>query len=1078
MPTNDDWQEVPQDDWGEVETERPEPVKSIPERIISAIPDIPEAASEFSMSIPILGELAKKAGMGTAAVASYLKQQGRKPSVSYYGGTDIAGRAPTGKSLGEIYSEIGQMEATRAGELQERSPLLTTAAKFGGAASVPGAGLAGAGIKAAGSRILGESMVAYGDSLVREGEVSAEENAKITGGIVAAIEGLIGGSKVGRQLFTKFMAGVDGSTVKKYLERSDEINATELETIKDAIDETMEGKRSAVAKAKESEALAKEQYGAAIRSTKDSARQARETAKEAVGKANTDLQRAKQDLTDAISKKGTTPETVDKISEAMVEVRKKVSEASGHAFRILEKRGQSVDMQPAKEFLEETLENYRIGGGLTDEEGVQKIQKLIKMIDDVPRARLSKPEDKFVFKGEAGGGIDIPGHRETPIDILENQDGERFFEVRGLGKWKESDVVEYMSENADYRYDYINELEGYPVRDSGLEYDDDVDLTNSRAGELFRDFINDHDEDLVEQLRYKKDKGGPLKEDKQPDNIVRMFGNRKEKLAKSPDEAGYVMDDEASEGAVQIWSSPADPTDIYLIDKDKGIVFDADDLERWAKDLEWTDSAGDKVRKYVDEGREQLPEFKSMEDVPRLKQLYKEIYDDIQSYEHPADIIKIASDMPGVSIARKGYGKETRLPATDVKRFIQYLDRMTDKAYYEAAKAGKYRDVGDRAIVGLRRFLDSDLKAIPEYKDAMKDLAWTTEVLDKAGDLFNYDSGRKIASRINRIIQGVTKGDKFASMDLQRLEDLASEVPGTDFMQDIGELQREKSLIGSPQGRRDLMLATPEHAELARQQERLKEAEAYLRPEAMQKVLSDLPEANLLRQSMGETRAAEEALEPVKKLTKDSTQSIIQGQVSRRKPNIEQRRALENLEKSDMPGLMQSIEDYGVKELFEKPYARGSRNVNWGAISMASIMSFFNQKFGGPAGGLIGGTLGAAADVIGPQTVKRLLDFEIAIQRGQKPKLKWTLDALKEAMTRGPRAYTLTMQNLISTNEEFKKAMGFKGDKAPQSNVPTPQLKEGMGEAALRGDNGVNAQHNIRMQTDPAYRKKVTNKKK
>lgn len=113
----------------------------------------------------------------------------------------------------------------------------------------------------------------------------------------------------------------------------------------------------------------------------------------------------------------------------------------------------------------------------------------------------------------------------------------------------------------------------------------------------------------------------------------------------------------------------------------------------------------------------------------------------------------------------------------------------------------------------------------------------------------------------------------------------------------------------------------------------------------------------------------------------------------------------------------QYLKDLNIKEAFEKPYVKGSRNVNLGR-SIGGMIASVGQKVSNEAGAIghgIGAVMGGVADLMGPQVVKRVIDVV------DSPAGKKFADVYRKAAERGPQAIVMTHELLKQNDPEYRK---------------------------------------------------------
>lgn len=112
----------------------------------------------------------------------------------------------------------------------------------------------------------------------------------------------------------------------------------------------------------------------------------------------------------------------------------------------------------------------------------------------------------------------------------------------------------------------------------------------------------------------------------------------------------------------------------------------------------------------------------------------------------------------------------------------------------------------------------------------------------------------------------------------------------------------------------------------------------------------------------------------------------------------------------------QYLTDLNTKQAFEKPYVKGSRNVNLGALSLggAAKIAAHKMESAGTIGAAVGAVLGAGADMVGPQTVKKVIDL-VDSPAGHK-----FAAIYRKAAERGPQAIAITHAILRQNDPEYR----------------------------------------------------------
>jgi len=310
-------------------------------------------------------------------------------------------------------------------------------------------------------------------------------------------------------------------------------------------------------------------------------------------------------------------------------------------------------------------------------------------------------------------------------------------------------------------------------------------------------------------------------------------------------------------------------------------------------------------------------------------------------------------------------GGNKKLSAEDAKKFVQYLDDTLDQAYSAAASAGGYVTRGDRALKDFRKEIDSQLKKIPEYAAEMAPLSNKVKLLN---DLQKHFKNKPASLRTLENI-----GDQANTPTREALKKLETET-GTKIFEPIEKYEFARAALGDQAALRSTKEGLPESKEFIRLVDGLK--------------------------------LAQEKFDPVKGMSLKSSGSIIK-KVGGERNKVQQEKMLRYLGDQTGQDFVQMAKDLGVKNALDQGFLRGSRNVNLGAFSLGGMAKGVSSLLGGTGEGggfaqAIGAGLGAAADVVGPQTYKKILDISMT------PQYKKYAKMLSEAAQRSPQALAVT----------------------------------------------------------------------
>ena len=73
-----------------------------------------------------------------------------------------------------------------------------------------------------------------------------------------------------------------------------------------------------------------------------------------------------------------------------------------------------------------------------------------------------------------------------------------------------------------------------------------------------------------------------------------------------------------------------------------------------------------------------------------------------------------------------------------------------------------------------------------------------------------------------------------------------------------------------------------------------------------------------------------------------------------------------------------------------------------------------------PQGGALGAVAGAMADIVGPQTYKKIVDLSMT------PQFQRYAKVLEEAAARGPLAAAVAHNNLLKSDQDYRRMMSEK----------------------------------------------------
>lgn len=381
--------------------------------------------------------------------------------------------------------------------------------------------------------------------------------------------------------------------------------------------------------------------------------------------------------------------------------------------------------------------------------------------------------------------------------------------------------------------------------------------------------------------------------------------------------------------------------------------------------------------------------------VPRLKGYLTSVMNEL----------KVAGVEP-IGAAGESFGKlagyrefldrigEKTISAQDAKRLVQMIDADTEALYH--ATAGRYTPPAGRALRGFRSHIDETLKESPAYAQAMGGLGDDVKLLKRM-----VDDGFGDEESLAQLLRAVS-GPK-GEFTLKTLDEFGKKT-GKDYVGKIRQYLDARQTLSSRVGMDEARRGLPEHAAL----ERAEQVVAEFAPNRRETAAMLLPSGKEQR-ALEDATAAHDALAGWSHATSENKlKSVMAGR------SIENRRAVEALEKQTGLPFSQMLADRRVADAFEKGYMHGSRNVNlWslvGALFGGSALFKDKEplfKFGG---GLVGGAIDAA----GPKMTQKLLDTFLAI-KGSK-----YAPVLERAYQRGPDALTATHLILLRSDPDYR----------------------------------------------------------
>lgn len=373
-----------------------------------------------------------------------------------------------------------------------------------------------------------------------------------------------------------------------------------------------------------------------------------------------------------------------------------------------------------------------------------------------------------------------------------------------------------------------------------------------------------------------------------------------------------------------------------------------------------------------------------------------------------ADLLKFV-DRLGKSV---GAGKEKALIGDEAVNAVNKLKMMRDRiegGLGEEIDATTLRDVlrqvrkdinynqaageFNSTLNGLKKDFTRNISDVlkgksPEYSAYMEKMADMSGNLEDMSKVFG--SKEKAIAALNSMgsAPGQTKGDLLKKF---------GELHGQDFHSELDKFKRAKELL-----------------ELSKRQD--------MRGEL-------LPElSNKFDTAAQAVTSAENELEPIKKLSRNSTQNAIRQQ-GFKTPNIENRRAFEEISKRMGRDVIGEMKDRAVLDSFNKESAQGSRKALMYGAGGTAIGGLLGGPAGAAAGGAVGSQVGGAMDIYGGRVAKKVLDSDLfqklstnlgnAVTTAPERFGKFA-PALQSAAQRGTQALAATHFILQQTQPEYQ----------------------------------------------------------
>lgn len=332
--------------------------------------------------------------------------------------------------------------------------------------------------------------------------------------------------------------------------------------------------------------------------------------------------------------------------------------------------------------------------------------------------------------------------------------------------------------------------------------------------------------------------------------------------------------------------------------------------------------------------------------------------------------------------------KELEELKQDVARLPEQIDLRTAKTILKqidpdinwAMKAGEFNPIVQRAKKDFRRTISEELKKVStEYADIMTEMSSRSQILQDMSKRFG--TKEKAIGKLNSLTRptGSTSDDLLTKFD---------EITGSNFQGALTDWKAQKALL---------------------EESRKRNISDKLVPDLVQK--RDEALANL--------KQAEEVYSKIKRLTPASTQNIIRNQ-GFKTASIENRRAIEELERLTGSRFLEDIADRNALDSFYKANTQGSRNTLMGTVAGSVLGSIV----GGPLFTAIGAATGYSGDIYSSRVLKWLIEgnpqvsgllfTEQAIKRQAKrlDDIPAIFQRMSEKKKRLPKSRTMGIQSL------------------------------------------------------------------
>jgi hypothetical protein len=356
-------------------------------------------------------------------------------------------------------------------------------------------------------------------------------------------------------------------------------------------------------------------------------------------------------------------------------------------------------------------------------------------------------------------------------------------------------------------------------------------------------------------------------------------------------------------------------------------------------------------------------------------------------------------------------GMEEGIPLTDMKAILKQIS--PDINWNQ--RAGEFNAVEDRMKKDFYNAVSEHLKdKSPEYAQYMARMSELSKSLEEMSKFFG--TRERALSTLESIVAG-----KKPIQD-EALQRFAKNTGASRILLSLDEYRlAHETLRRAKAGDIAQELAPAEYRDMIQR-------EAALQKILTQNAADTTSNEAVLAQLIKKKATAETEREAFRRLTPISTQSIVKN-LGGPNARIEDRKAVEALERAIGKKYLDEIRDAGVASSFTKDATRGSKGVNIGISLLGGATSAVGSALDidntGIVGGAIaiGGLAGALRDSYGPRMTKRILDsyrkrgpeFQSAVNAAAK--------ALTEAKPKGEAAYRAAQFYVFKQFPQFQEML-------------------------------------------------------